>query len=61
MKRRTRDVRHETVAGAASCIPLNRPSTRQTLPDPPNLPYLTRRCEEREAASAAAPHSSTCT
>eukprot|EP00966_Prymnesium_polylepis_P202711 4696335-Prymnesium_polylepis.1 len=39
----TRDARHETVAGAApSFIPLNRPITRQTLPDPPNLPYPTR-------------------
>ena len=30
---------------------------RQTLPDPPNLPYPTRRCEERERA----PRSTSCT
>jgi hypothetical protein len=30
---------------------------RQTISDPPNLPYPTRRCEERERAS----RSSTCT
>ena len=53
----TRDARHETDAGAASFIPLSRPDMRQTLPDPPNLPYPTRRCEERERA----PRSSTCT
>ena len=53
----TRDARHETDAGAASFIPLSRPDIRQTLPDPPNLPYPTRRCEERERA----PRSSTCT
>ena len=53
----TRDARHETDAGAASCIPLSRPDMRQTIPDPPNLPYPTRRCEERERA----PRSSTCT
>eukprot|EP00966_Prymnesium_polylepis_P222943 5157163-Prymnesium_polylepis.1 len=39
----TRDARHEKVAGAASCIPLSSPITWQTLPDPPNLPYPTRR------------------
>ena len=53
----TRDARHETDAGAASFTPLSRPDMRQTLPDPPNLPYPTRRCEERERA----PRSSTCT
>ena len=53
----TRDARHETDAGAASCISLSRPDMRQTIPDPPNLPYPTRRCEERERA----PRSSTCT
>ena len=53
----TRDARHETDAGAASFIPLSRPDMRQTLPDPPNIPYPTRRCEERERA----PRSSTCT
>ena len=53
----TRDARHETDAGAASSIPLSRPDMRQTLQDPPNLPYPTRRCEERECA----PRSSTCT
>ena len=53
----TRDARHETDAGAAAFTPLSRPDMRQTLPDPPNLPYPTRRCEERERA----PRSSTCT
>ena len=36
---------------------LSRPITRQTIPDPSNLPYPTRRCEERERA----PRSSSCT
>ena len=36
--------------------PLSRSDMRQTLPDPPNLPCPTRRCEERERA----PRSSTC-
>eukprot|EP00966_Prymnesium_polylepis_P043054 1000195-Prymnesium_polylepis.1 len=53
----TRDARHETVAGAASCVPLSCPIMRQTITDPPNLPYPTRPCEERERA----PRSSTCT
>eukprot|EP00966_Prymnesium_polylepis_P308071 7119204-Prymnesium_polylepis.1 len=53
----TRDARHETAAGAASCIPLSCPITRQTIPDPPNLPYPTRRCEERERV----PRSTSCT
>ena len=53
----TCDARHETDAGAASSIPLSRPDMRQTIQDPPNLPYPTRRCEERECA----PRSSTCT
>ena len=53
----TRDARHETDAGAASFIPLSRPDMRQTIQDPPYLPYPTRRCEERECA----PRSSTCT
>ena len=44
------DAGHETDAGAASCIYLSRPVTQQTIPDPPNLPYPTRRCEERECA-----------
>jgi hypothetical protein len=44
----TCDARHETAAGAASCIYLSRPVTQQTILDPPNLPYPTRRCEERE-------------
>ena len=52
-----RDARHETIAVAGSCIALSCPITRQTNPDPPNLPYPTRRCEERERA----PRSSTCT
>ena len=52
-----RDARHETIAVAGPCIILSRPITRQTLPDPPNLPYPTRRCEERDRA----PRSSTCT
>eukprot|EP00966_Prymnesium_polylepis_P024497 564213-Prymnesium_polylepis.1 len=36
---------------------LSRPITRQTIPDPSNLPDPIRRCEERERA----PRSSTCT
>ena len=36
---------------------LSRPITRQTLPDPSNLPYPTRQCEERKCA----PRSSSCT
>ena len=53
----TSDARHETDVGAASSIPVSRPDMRQTIPDPPNLPYPTRQCEERECA----PRSSTCT
>ena len=53
----TCDARHETDARAASSIPLSRPDMRQTIQDPPYLPYPTRRCEERECA----PRSSTCT
>ena len=52
----TCDARHKTDAGAASFMHLSRPITRQTIPDPSNLPYPTRRCEERERA----PRSSTC-
>ena len=37
----TYDARHETDAGAASFIPLSRPEMRQTIIDPPNLPYPT--------------------
>jgi hypothetical protein len=47
----TCDAGHETDAGAASCIHLSRPVTRQTITDPPDLPYPTRRCEERERSS----------
>jgi hypothetical protein len=36
---------------------LSRPDMRQTIPDPPNLPYPTRRCVERERA----PRSTSCT
>ena len=53
----TSDARRETDVGAASSIPVSRPDMRQTIPDPPNLPYPTRRCEERKRA----PRSSTCT
>eukprot|EP00966_Prymnesium_polylepis_P217968 5044087-Prymnesium_polylepis.2 len=53
----TCDTGHETDAGAASCIRLSHPVRQQTIPDPPNLPYPTRRCEERKRA----PCSSTCT
>ena len=52
-----RDARHKTVAVAGSCIHLSRSVTQQTIPDPPDLPYPTRRCEERKRA----PRSSTCT
>eukprot|EP00966_Prymnesium_polylepis_P254784 5886905-Prymnesium_polylepis.1 len=31
---------------------LSRPITQQTLPDPPNLPYPTRRCERARARSS---------
>eukprot|EP00966_Prymnesium_polylepis_P171412 3962739-Prymnesium_polylepis.1 len=34
--------RHETAAGAASFIRLSCPDMRQTIPDPPNLPYPAR-------------------
>eukprot|EP00966_Prymnesium_polylepis_P199928 4633321-Prymnesium_polylepis.1 len=51
----TCDARHETDAGAASFIPLSRRDMRQTIPDPPNLPYPTRRYVERKRA----PRSST--
>ena len=53
----TSDARHKTDVGAASSIPVSRPDMRQTIPDPPNLPYPTRQCEERECA----PRSSSCT
>ena len=52
-----REIHYETDAGAASCTPLSRPDMRQTITDPPNLPYPTRRREERKRA----PRSSTCT
>ena len=52
-----RDSRHETIAVAASCIALSCPITQQTIPDPPDPPTPTRRCEERECA----PRSSSCT
>ena len=52
-----REIHYETDAGAASFIPLSGPDMRQTIPDPPNLPYPTRRREERKRA----PRSSTCT
>eukprot|EP00966_Prymnesium_polylepis_P048736 1128242-Prymnesium_polylepis.1 len=54
-----RNTRRETRDGRRSSImhpPLSRPITRQTLPDPPKLPYPTRRCEERPQR---APRSST--
>eukprot|EP00966_Prymnesium_polylepis_P287709 6645539-Prymnesium_polylepis.1 len=51
----TRDARHETVAGAASCTPLSCPITQQTIPDPPNLPYPTSRCLGSASALLAAP------
>ena len=53
----TCDARHKTDVGAASSIPVSRPDMRQTIPDPPNLPYPTRQCEERKCA----PRSSSCT
>eukprot|EP00966_Prymnesium_polylepis_P260972 6028198-Prymnesium_polylepis.1 len=42
----TPDARHGTVAGAASCTPLSCPITLQTIPDPPDPPTPTWRCEE---------------
>ena len=51
-----REIHYETDAVAASFIPLSGPDMRQTIPDPPNLPYPTRRREERKRA----PRSSTC-
>eukprot|EP00966_Prymnesium_polylepis_P094979 2199272-Prymnesium_polylepis.1 len=37
------DARHETAAGAAPCIRLSCPITRQTIPDPPDTPTPTWR------------------
>eukprot|EP00966_Prymnesium_polylepis_P064794 1502897-Prymnesium_polylepis.1 len=51
----TCDPGHETVAGAASCIHLSRPITRQTIPGPPNLPYTPQGGARSASALLAAP------
>eukprot|EP00966_Prymnesium_polylepis_P013833 319067-Prymnesium_polylepis.1 len=52
----TCDARHETDAGAASCIRLSRPATRQTLPDPPNLPYPSKVVRGARATGGVTSH-----